>query len=418
MIAWFATSCLVILLHGYTIFEILRDADKSETPIGNLLTWMGVPYTHAIVFGDDQPSRKWLHIFAALGEHSWVNALGWDVIFSLVSLLMCSYVSSPDVGDMVKCTFCPWLDEVVAVVQKGAKDVDEATVGARRDLQRVASPYLDAAQEGFDDFQEAAEPYTRAAIRGTKHAINEAKARSDEAFYKYKPFFESHGLDPVLLVKRAKDGLELGLESVAENARGTVEWVAQELADILPDDDDEDERPRKHSAQSRSRGRGKDEYRGLRGGAQTRSRRPAQDEDEDSDDSGDWTLVQNKKQRSQSQGMRGRPAKSPAPSKSNSSGASRHDEEEGQLRRRSMRLADRVSSQVQTAAQAAREKSRSLASSVPSWYNEAVSAAADIELPEDFPDRTEVMGVALGFWAFGGLGLATTAVLGADTVEY
>lgn len=61
-------------------------------------------------------------ILDALGGHPWINAVGWDVLFSVIALGFWSVLSSTNARDMLRRTVWPTLDKDVEGREAAAKE--------------------------------------------------------------------------------------------------------------------------------------------------------------------------------------------------------------------------------------------------------------------------------------------------------
>ncbi|KAK1807265.1 hypothetical protein LTR12_018391, partial [Friedmanniomyces endolithicus] len=162
-------------------------------------------------------------ILRALGDHAWLNAVGWDVLFSTVSIGLWAAVSSADPRSMAKCALWPWLDGTLEVAQDAAEYVQEttepyveATKQSMSDLQDAAQPYLKKSRQGISDLQDAAQPY----LKKTKEYLDDEREYLGEVWDRNAP-------DAQEVMKKAKKGVDVGLERVGTASKRAVSSAAQ-----------------------------------------------------------------------------------------------------------------------------------------------------------------------------------------------
>ncbi|KAK0312685.1 hypothetical protein LTR01_002345 [Friedmanniomyces endolithicus] len=349
-------------------------------------------------------------ILSALGDHAWLNAVGWDVLFSTASIGLWAAVRSADPRSIAKCALWPWLDGTLEVVQDAAEYVQETTepyVEATKqgvcDLQDAAQPYLKKSKQGISDFNEAAQPY----LKKTKEYLDDEREYLGEVWDRNAP-------DAQEVMKKAKKGVDVGLERVGTASKRAVSSAAQLINGHGGTDDEADSLFTQRSSNAPDVAR------------QARARRTynEQSKGQDHDDQGDWDEVRSKKSPSPTK-RRGRPPSvgpkraSSAPRKATSRSRTRNGEgQSSPTKRRSSRLrnlTDNIPGTSQDSDERSgwlpdgREITRTLRNSLPS--------SAALRITPDIVEGAEAGGLTLGLFVLGGLGLASAGVFGADGIQ-
>ncbi|KAK0892603.1 hypothetical protein LTR02_013330 [Friedmanniomyces endolithicus] len=349
-------------------------------------------------------------ILSALGDHAWLNAVGWDVLFSTISIGLWAAVSSADSRSMAKCALWPWLDGTLEVAQDAAEYVQEttepyveATKQSMSDLQDAAQPYLKKSKQGISDFQEAAQPY----LKKTKEYLDDEREYLGEVWGRNAP-------DAQEVMKKAKKGVDVGLERVGTASKRAVSSAAQLVNGHGATDEDADSAFTQRSSNATDVAR------------QARARRTynEQSKGQDNDDQGDWDEVRSKKSPSPTK-RRGRPPSagpkraSSAPRKAASRSRTRKDEGQGSpTKRRSSRLRNMKDS-FPGASQDGDERSGWLPDGreITRTLRKSLPSSADLRITSDVVEGVEAAGLTLGLFVFGGLGLASAGVFGADGMQ-
>ncbi|KAK0943876.1 hypothetical protein LTR29_004641 [Friedmanniomyces endolithicus] len=349
-------------------------------------------------------------VLSALGDHAWLNAVGWDVLFSTASIGLWAAVRSADPRSIAKCALWPWLDGTLEVAQDAAEYVQETTepyVEATKQgvshLQDAAQPYLKKSKQGISDFNEAAQPY----LKKTKEYLDDEREYLGEVWDRNAP-------DAQEVMKKAKKGVDVGLERVGTASKRAVSSAAQLINGHGGTDDEADSLFTQRSSNAPDVAR------------QARARRTynEQSKGQDHDDQGDWDEVRSKKSPSPTK-RRGRPPSagpkraSSAPRKAASRSRTRNGEvQSSPTKRRSSRLRNLTDSVPGTSQDSdersgwlpdGREITRTLRNSLPS--------SADLRITPDIVEGAEAGGLTLGLFVFGGLGLASAGVFGADGMQ-
>ncbi|TKA36763.1 hypothetical protein B0A54_11633 [Friedmanniomyces endolithicus] len=349
-------------------------------------------------------------ILSALGDHAWLNAVGWDVLFSTASIGLWVAVSSADPRSIAKCALWPWLDGTLEAAQDAAEYVQEttepyveATKQGMSDLQDAAQPYLKKSKQGISDFNEAAQPY----LKKTKEYLDDEREYLGEVWDRNAP-------DAQEVMKKAKKGVDVGLERVGTASIRAVSSAAQLINGHGGTDEKADSLFTQRSSNAPDVAR------------QARARRTynEQSKGQDHDDQGDWDEVRSKKSPSPTK-RRGRPPSagpkraSSAPRKATSRSRTRNGEgQSAPTKRRSSRLrnlTDNIPGTSQDSDERSgwlpdgREITRTLRNSLPS--------SAALRITADIVEGAEAGGLTLGLFVFGGLGLASAGVFGADGMQ-
>ena len=106
-------------------------------------------------------------VLRALGDHAWLNAVGWDVIFSAVSLSAWAAVSSADPRGMFKCALWPWLDGTLEAAEQPAEYVVDTT----EPLFRVVRDETEKGMEKMMDSGRQAKQYVDQYIEENAHRM-------------------------------------------------------------------------------------------------------------------------------------------------------------------------------------------------------------------------------------------------------
>lgn len=115
---WHAPSVFSMVLHAistYVAFAEVHEGSwfgKSHGGTGQL-DWF-VPWRNESYEPIQEMRHVGVPIFGTLGDHPWINALGWDVLLSVIVLCVWSVFSSTDVRDMIRCSLFPALGEGIA----------------------------------------------------------------------------------------------------------------------------------------------------------------------------------------------------------------------------------------------------------------------------------------------------------------
>ena len=412
---------LALLLHIYSTVTAVCELAPSRT--SSWVTRVILRYRKRDASSEAlQTARSFASILDSLADHAWINAIAWDVIFSVAGLSLWAGVSSADVRSILKCTLWPWLDETVELVQEGVGN-----------LQDTAGPYVDSAYDGAQQFMTAAEPYTGAAARRAA----ELKGAAD-------PYLDAAYRSTGLAAQRLKEQTQALVDSAAEAVQGNgfVDDDAKfyRLTGIPPEDlpriyqwivdcgrlsvADATIQMTDHvlnSTQAMGReGRWLHQWVAKHAPTEkTRGRVQDVADDEDWDDSATARKKSKspkkrggrvtKKDRLASE--RPAPKKKTAASNSRTRASEQEVEDTATRRRRSSRikkLTDEASSGAGAVA-TIRERRKSLVGAVG-------GVVSRMEMPDQLGERLEAPGLTFGLFCIGGLGLASTGVFGADEI--
>lgn len=157
--SWAAIGVSSLLLHIHSIWQCLAEAKPGAYWRWSHVTFLLQPWHDAKrkLFKDTM-----FRIFGLLGDHPWINALAWDVIFSAIVVGFTAFISSVHVKDMLQCSLIPWWDnaieaaeQILEVVQdtttasmvRGKEVLDQAQAATRSGLLGVASAGLEKGQQ-------------------------------------------------------------------------------------------------------------------------------------------------------------------------------------------------------------------------------------------------------------------------------
>ncbi|KAK5750809.1 hypothetical protein LTS12_019097 [Elasticomyces elasticus] len=400
-IIWWITGLFCIVSHLMAIHGAYMASDPS-----NRGRWW-LPSLDRFRSSSNKPAHVFHSIrsvLGALGDHAWLNAVGWDVIFSLLSVSLWSAVSSAAPAEMVKCALYPWLDGTIEVAQEAAEYVQETT-----------EPYIDATKQGFGNLQDAAEPY----LEKTRQGLGELQEAAQPYVRKSKEYLDDGGEylenvwdrnapDAQEVVKKAKKGVNSGLEQLSSVSKRAVSSAAQ-LVTGTTIDEDFDNLFGTYSSNGPDAAR------------QARARRTYNEQARDAGDEDDWKTVRSRKSPSPTK-RRGRPPKDRSASEvpgqvrsasraSVSRSRTRNDERPSSptpMKRRSSRLRN-ISSMPDSD-----ERSWGLPDTgkVARVLRRNSLLPEQIEITSDVVEGAEAAGLTLGLAIFGGLGLASVGVFG------
>ncbi|KAK3066926.1 hypothetical protein LTR53_016509 [Teratosphaeriaceae sp. CCFEE 6253] len=132
---WYTLGSLSLL--GYLLASYSNYTTSAPSSTGK---WWSLPAWatfHKTANNNNHPPPHILHSLAtvlrALGDHAWLNAVGWDVVFSALTLSAWAALHSADPRGIFTCALWPWLD--------GTLDVAEQAAGF---VQQTTEPYVEA----------------------------------------------------------------------------------------------------------------------------------------------------------------------------------------------------------------------------------------------------------------------------------
>lgn len=157
--SWAVIGVSSLLLQVHSIWRCFEDARPTPLWRWSHLASVLQPWHHAT-------SKQWKNtayqVVGLLGDHPWINALAWDVIFSAIVVGVVATVSSLEVKEMLQCSLAPWIDDAVVAAEqvseivqdaagtsiaKGQEVFDQARTATRSGLLSVASAGLEKGQQ-------------------------------------------------------------------------------------------------------------------------------------------------------------------------------------------------------------------------------------------------------------------------------
>ncbi|KAK4631240.1 hypothetical protein CLAFUW4_03494 [Fulvia fulva] len=229
--AWCVLSVLSAASHIWTSVLAFREANPAgwfgrHSRWGGQLGWF-IPWRNEYYRSKDVGSAGW-SIFEELGDHPWINAVGWDVVFSVLGLCIWSVISSANVRDMLQCTFMPWLDDIEDVVEDVVENAMERVHQMTEEVVSKAGSAAQGVQEIFDDVVDQAQLFVEPALEQasrtaedvrdkTAPMLDSAKKRLQEA-WSQKPELPKLPGAPKLLSKRSSRALP-GTDESDEDAQ-------------------------------------------------------------------------------------------------------------------------------------------------------------------------------------------------------
>ncbi|KAK5684968.1 hypothetical protein LTS10_003043 [Elasticomyces elasticus] len=416
-IIWWITGLFCIVSHLMAIHGAYMASDPS-----NRGRWW-LPSLDRFRSSSNKPAHVFHSIrsvLGALGDHAWLNAVGWDVIFSLLSVSLWSAVSSAAPAEMVKCALYPWLDGTIEVAQEAAEYVQETTepyIDATRqnfsDLQDVANPYWEKTRQGLGDLQEAAQPY----VRKSKEYLDDGGEYLENVWDRNAP-------DAQEVMKKAKKGVNTGLEQLSSVSKRAVSSAAQLVTGTTIDEDFDNLFGTYSSNGPDAKFDslfGTRSSNGPDAARQARARRTYNEQARDTGDEDDWKTVRSRKSPSPTK-RRGRPPKDrsasevPGQVRSASRASVSHSRARIQERPSSPTPMKRRSSRLRNISSMADSDERSWGlpdtGKVARVLRRNSLLPEKIEITSDVVEGAEAAGLTLGLAIFGGLGLASVGVFG------
>ena len=157
--SWAAIGVSSLLLQIHSIWQCFEDARPTRLWRWSHLAFVLQPWHHAT---SEQLKNTAYQVFGLLGDHPWINALAWDVIFSAIVVGVVATISSLEVKAMLQCSLVPWIDDAVVAAEqvseivqdaagtsiaKGQEVFDQARTATRSRLLSVASAGLEKGQQ-------------------------------------------------------------------------------------------------------------------------------------------------------------------------------------------------------------------------------------------------------------------------------
>ncbi|KAK4574999.1 hypothetical protein LTR86_000849 [Recurvomyces mirabilis] len=402
-LVWWFAGMLSLVLHLNTTYWAYRETN----PTGGR-GWWNIMLSRSSWFA--KPKTHFLHslgtVLGSLGEHAWLNAIGWDVVFSAASICWWAWVSAADIGSIIKCSLVPFdVLKLATTASDKARDLADPSLEiaseAYSDMRKRMEPYANTTRDYFSDLRDAAEPY-----------LDQSKEWLEDASANLGSTMERNGFTADRFADQAKQSLSSAYSALSRASSRTLgrasensdnqDWADEEDFDALP------------QLTSR-RGRRSDSVRG---------------DDQEKEDG-----PQLRRRSSQSPAKRGR---------LQGNSMSRSSQSEISTRKRSGRSQSRARESEQDGSGATRRSSRSRKASdnellkskkqeasrgfVGSRVSSAMSHSADKlvrglqhNLPSSHdlgidkmdPEDAEAAGLTFTLFVLGGLGLASAGVFGA-----
>ncbi|KAK3116760.1 hypothetical protein LTR53_002526 [Teratosphaeriaceae sp. CCFEE 6253] len=374
-------SLLSYLLASYSNYT--TSAPYSTGRWWALPTWATF---HKTAGNNNHPLPHILHSLAtvlrALGDHAWLNAVGWDVVFSALTLSAWAALHSADPRGIFTCALWPWLDGTLEVAEQAAGYVQQTT-----------EPYVEATTQYAGE--------VGATLRKTRRYVD-GKSRDL--------------------------GVNAGLEKLGAVGQRAVSSAAQLVTGHGGEEADEDKDAEfdGRALRRRSGHHAPDAAREARARRDYDSRAAGRKKD-GHEEGEDWDEVRSRKSPSPTK-RRGRPPKErsasegPEATRSSSRVASRsrtrNTERAGSpAKRRSSRLRNLTEPAPGTIADRLAHVGwlpgrQGLARGLQGLH--VPTAGALGVTGEEAVQGAEAAGVALALWALGGLGLVGAGVYGAD----
>ncbi|KAK3670964.1 hypothetical protein LTR78_009080 [Recurvomyces mirabilis] len=402
-LVWWFAGMLSLVLHLNTTYWAYRETN----PTGGH-RWWNILLSRSSWFA--KPKTHFLHslgtVLGSLGEHAWLNAIGWDVIFSAASLCGWAWVSAADIGGIIKCSLVPFdVLKLATTASDKARDLAEPSLEiaseAYSDMRKRMEPYANTTGDFFFDLRDAAEPY-----------LDQSKEWLEDAGANLGSSMERNGFTADRFADQAKQSLSSGYSALSRASSRTLgrasensdnqDWAGEEDFDALPqltsrrgrrsdsvrgDDQGKEDGPRLRRRSSQSpakRGR-------LRGNSKSRSSQ--------------FEISTRK--------LSGRSQSRARESEQDGSGATRRSSRsrralDNELLKSKKQEASRgfVGSRVSSAmSHSADELVRGLRDNLP-WSH-------DLGINEIDPEDAEATGLTFTLFVLGGLGLASAGVFGA-----
>ncbi|KAK5116425.1 hypothetical protein LTR62_007972 [Meristemomyces frigidus] len=384
VLVWWSAGVLSLALQINTTYWAYRETD----PILDGRWWnLGLDRS-------SWSSRSRIHlvhslgtVLGSLGDHAWLNAIGWDVLLSAISISAWAWISSVDPAGILKCSLVPF--DVLGAAGDAVENAMEMAAPVVDDVQQRVEPYTNAVYDYVSDVMEAAEPWTDGR---TDLAEDDLK--------KLGQSMESNGLTVDNLARGAQRSVSYSYSALGAASMRTLRRASEYMSAGNRDDDNEhfDSMP---SEDNKDRARSPKE----RG-------RPSRKQSTNGEDDEDWQELRSKKSRSPVK-SRGRP---PANGKDKPRAAPVRLAGETTLRR-----SPRARSEVGTdekaithalgmnkIGKAARQAAQQLQDVTPSSH--------DLGLGKLNAEGAEAAGLTFSLFAVGGLGLASAGVFGAEQI--
>ncbi|KXT07119.1 hypothetical protein AC578_2313 [Pseudocercospora eumusae] len=180
----FTAGLLSTVLHLYSSYRAFVEANPERFSQWAQFTYFS-PWRHtSITFVYNTA----FYILGTLGDHAWVNALAWDVLFSIISLCAYSAASRADTRGMLQCSIAPWLDDFIEA-DKGAAGLPKD--GIPQDAPSKAAKQLSIGQQYMKEYYRKSPERWRVY---KKKMLPEDFEDSDEANEDFDQEYESFAL--------------------------------------------------------------------------------------------------------------------------------------------------------------------------------------------------------------------------------
>lgn len=143
-----AAGLLSTVLHLYSSYKAFVEANP-----GRFSQWAQFTYFSPWRHEHNSLKSTAFHVLGTLGDHPWINALAWDVLFSIISLCAYSAASRADTRGMLQCSVAPWLDDFIEAAKQVAElPKDGIEWAMAHDLPRKAAKQLSIGQQHMKDW--------------------------------------------------------------------------------------------------------------------------------------------------------------------------------------------------------------------------------------------------------------------------
>ncbi|KXT08844.1 hypothetical protein AC579_1478 [Pseudocercospora musae] len=176
-----AAGLLSTVLHLYSSYRAFVEANP-----GRFSQWAQLTYFSPWRHEHNSLKSTAFYILGTLGDHPWINALAWDVLFSILSLCAYSAASRSDTRGMLQCSIAPWLDDFIeAAKQVFGLPKDGIEWAVAQDAARKATKQLSIGQQYMKDYYKTSpegwKVYKKKMLPEDFEDSGEANEHSDEA---------------------------------------------------------------------------------------------------------------------------------------------------------------------------------------------------------------------------------------------
>ena len=117
--SWYISSTIAVAFYLFSSFQVYSD---TQTASQRFLSYFGFGKSNI-----DNAKDSGHSILGALEDHTWVRAVGIDIMLSAFGLCCWILVQNIDAGRIVKCSVFPYLDETEATVGNAIENVRDTT---------------------------------------------------------------------------------------------------------------------------------------------------------------------------------------------------------------------------------------------------------------------------------------------------